>query len=207
MRAKEASYVKCKVDTQGVKIESYSQDKAPKFNLILQSFERAADVSDLDADEKLERAQSHKDRGSELFRGDKIDFAQKRYAKALDIITSVSNESESITDATFAEQLRAKCSTLTVQCYVNLAACHLKSDNFADVISTCSNAIKLDERSVKAYFRRGQAHLAKHHYVEAKNDFEKVLELEPSNKAAQNQLKAVQDAVKKEKEMYTKMFV
>ena len=207
MLAKEASYVKCKVDATGAPVDHLAiHDKHIKFNVILQSFERAADVSDLDADEKLERAQAHKERGTELFRQERVHFAQKRYSKALGIIANVHEESSSMSDLAFAEELRGKCSTLKIQCFINLAACHLRCERYSDVIDTCSSAIELDAKTVKAFFRRGQAHLNKHQYVEAKSDFEKVLQLEPNNKAAQNQLNVVTTAIKKEKQMYHKMF-
>lgn len=48
----------------------------------------------------------------------------------------------------------------------------------------CSSAIQLDETYVKAYHRRATARMELKQYKEAKEDIEKILVLEPSNKEA-----------------------
>lgn len=48
----------------------------------------------------------------------------------------------------------------------------------------CSSAIQLDETYVKAYHRRATARMELKQYKEAKEDIEKILTLEPSNKEA-----------------------
>lgn len=59
-------------------------------------------------------------------------------------------------------------------------------------------------------YRRGQSNLAINEYKEALQDFNKVLELEPSNKAAQNQIQIckhkIKEASDKEKKIYANMF-
>ena len=203
MKKKEACYVKVKINAEGKKIDDLvGADRKPlKMNVILQSFDRSADVSELAADEKLERAQHHKDRGSELFKRARLVFALKRYNKALDIVRTVSQPADDLPAA-----LAQQCRTLTSQCYLNIAACHLKSELYEDVIAACTSALQLDAANVKGLFRRGTAYAKLHKVEQASADFEKLLQLEPENRAAQNQLTALSKTKKQEKAMCQKMF-
>lgn len=66
--------------------------------------------------------------------------------------------------------------------YANRALCQLKLDNFYCAESDCSAAIQLDETYIKAYHRRATARIELKQYKEAKQDADKILKLEPSNK-------------------------
>ena len=63
---------------------------------------------------------------------------------------------------------------------------------------------------MKAWFRRGEAHLALNDCEAAKEDFEKTLWLEPDNKAAKNRIIQCHEKIKaqkeKEKKTFTNMF-
>ncbi|KAI4486915.1 hypothetical protein M0802_012234 [Mischocyttarus mexicanus] len=72
--------------------------------------------------------------------------------------------------------------------YANRALCHLKKDNLYSAEADCSTAIQLDSEYVKAYHRRALSRLELKQYKEAKEDLEKMLQLEPSNKEAQVKL-------------------
>lgn len=73
-----------------------------------------------------------------------------------------------------------------------------------------SQAFEFDANSEKGFFRRGQAYFGKTEYELAKQDFEKVLELSPDNKAAKNQVSICNQKIKqqaeKEKRLYKNMF-
>ena len=201
MKEKEACYVKVKISTDGGKLDDVvNKDKQMKFNVILQSMSRSADVAELEGDEKLERAQHHKDRGSQLFKLGRLVFALKRYERALNIVQQITQP------ANLPPALSEQCRTLTSQCYLNIAACHLKDEHYEDVILACTSALQIDERNVKGLFRRGQAYAKLHKVEQAVGDFSKLLTIEPANRAAQNQLAALQTTKKKEKQMCEKMF-
>ena len=71
-------------------------------------------------------------------------------------------------------------------------------------------ALEMDADNIKGLFRRGQANLALAEFAQAKADFRRVVELDPSNKAAQNQvtvcLHKMKQASDKEKRLYGNMF-
>lgn len=56
-------------------------------------------------------------------------------------------------------------------------------------------AIELDKTFVKAYYRRGAAHMAMGKYKQARLDFKQVVRIKPSDKDAQNRLKECEKAV------------
>lgn len=74
----------------------------------------------------------------------------------------------------------------------------------------CDDALDLNANNTKALFRRGLANLAVNLPDAAKRDFEKVIQLEPNNSTVTQQLaicdKMIKENLKKEKQMYTKMF-
>nr|XP_012145173.1 PREDICTED: RNA polymerase II-associated protein 3 [Megachile rotundata]XP_012145174.1 PREDICTED: RNA polymerase II-associated protein 3 [Megachile rotundata] len=80
--------------------------------------------------------------------------------------------------------------------YANRGLCQLKLNNFYSAESDCSAAIQLDETYVKAYHRRATARMNLKQYKEAKQDLEKVLKLEPSNKEAKILLAKTEKQIK-----------
>ncbi|XP_013926287.1 PREDICTED: peptidyl-prolyl cis-trans isomerase FKBP4-like [Thamnophis sirtalis] len=71
-------------------------------------------------------------------------------------------------------------------------------------------ALELDSNNEKGLFRRGEARLAVNDFELARADFQKVLQLYPSNKAAKAQLQIAQLKIRqqheREKKMYANMF-
>lgn len=201
MKEGEAAYVKAKVDAKGKKVdEVMGKNKGLKFNIILKSFERLADIEDMEGDEKLEKAQYQKNRGTELFQKGNLKYAILRYERALKCLGSKSESKQLPGD------LPLQHKTLIIQCHLNLAAAFLKQDMYEGVVRHCNEALDVDEKSVKGLYRRGQAYIQLHKYPEAKEDFDALLAIEPENKAARSELNKVVDKIKKEKQMYQKMF-
>ena len=199
----ETAYIKSKMDAAGNKVHEIGVDnKSMKFNIVLKSLSRAADQNELEKDELLDRAQHDKERGTDLYRTDRTDFAVKRFNRALTALLAMEP-----LDTALPEALRERHSELKCQCYNNLGACHLKTEQWEQVVSCSSQAMTVGGENVKALFRRGQANVKLHQYDQAKTDLTKALKLEPENKAVWNQLRSVDELIKKEKQMYQKMFV
>jgi tetratricopeptide (TPR) repeat protein len=201
MKAGEAAYIKSKFDHKGKKIDSDVLNKAQfKFNVHLESFQRAADLAELEGDERLERAQHHKDKGTELFKQDRIEYAMKRYEKALECLGGRGEARK------LPGELPLQHKTLILQCHLNLAAGMLKKEDYEGVVKHCTEALDVSRDSVKGLFRRGQAYVKLQKMTEARKDFAAVVELEPNNKAAKREIAVIDDKLKKEKQMYQKMF-
>lgn len=198
----ETCYIKSKIDPEGNKMTDFGiEKKSMKFNVTLKSLSRSADMADLEKDELLDRANHHKEKGTELYRADRTDFSLKRFDRAMTHIKAMEPVDDSLPEA-----LRKRYEELKCQCYNNMAACYTKLEKFQDVVNMSTEAIECGGENVKALFRRGQAEAKLHHYDKAKADLMRALKLEPENKAVWNQLRAVEEAIKKEKQMYQKMF-
>ncbi|MGH0125198.1 UNVERIFIED_CONTAM: hypothetical protein FKN15_029537 [Acipenser sinensis] len=73
----------------------------------------------------------------------------------------------------------------------NRAMAYLKLQKYAEAEDDCSSAIALDGTYSKAFARRGTARAALGKLKEAKEDFETVLNQEPGNKLALNELEKI----------------
>jgi len=105
------------------------------------------------------------------------------------------------------EELRK---ALILAAHLNQALCHLKLNEPVIAKRQADEAIELSENNSKAYYRRGLANLGIKEAYDAKDDFLKVLEIEPDNKAAKQQLAVCDKLIKqhkdKEKQVYSRMF-
>jgi len=70
----------------------------------------------------------------------------------------------------------------------NSAHCHLKMNKFEEALKSCDEALKVDPKSFKAYFRRGQAQAELGRYGEAVADVRKASELCPNDTAIGTEL-------------------
>ena len=82
--------------------------------------------------------------------------------------------------------------------------CHLKQGpNWQRARTNCTKALELDPKSVKALFRRGKCNAQLGHLEEAKEDLQRVLQLQPENKDAVREMRGLkaQFATQRKKEL------
>ncbi|XP_051016228.1 RNA polymerase II-associated protein 3 [Acomys russatus] len=77
----------------------------------------------------------------------------------------------------------------------NRASAYFRLKKFAVAESDCNLAIALSRSYTKAYARRGAARFALQKLEDARKDYEKVLELEPDNFEATNELRKINQAL------------
>eukprot|EP00252_Welwitschia_mirabilis_P021766 TRINITY_DN5681_c0_g1_i3.p1 TRINITY_DN5681_c0_g1~~TRINITY_DN5681_c0_g1_i3.p1 ORF type:complete len:472 (+),score=127.61 TRINITY_DN5681_c0_g1_i3:280-1695(+) len=111
-----------------------------------------------DASEAL----SEKEQGNEYFK-------EKRYSEAIDCYS------------------RSILLYPTAVAFANRAMAYIKTGRYEEAEYDCSEAINLDDRYVKAYSRRGTARKELGRLLDALEDFEFALRLEPGNKELQKQ--------------------
>ncbi|XP_074833934.1 peptidyl-prolyl cis-trans isomerase FKBP5 isoform X1 [Carettochelys insculpta] len=94
--------------------------------------------------------------------------------------------------------------------YLNLAMCYLKLREYIKAVECCNKALGLDQVNEKGLYRRGEARLLMNEFELAKCDFQKVLKVNPQNKAAKSQLTICQQKMKEHNErdrrIYANMF-
>ncbi|NWS24633.1 TTC12 protein, partial [Polioptila caerulea] len=115
-----------------------------------------------DAKERAQRrrrneqlANALKEQGNEAFRAGDFGLAIQRYSEGL-------------------EKLRDK-----QELYTNRAQAYLKLHEYEKAISDCEWALKCNKNNLKAYFLMGKAHLALQHFSEARQCYEKMLQIDP----------------------------
>lgn len=94
--------------------------------------------------------------------------------------------------------------------FLNLAMCYLKLREYNKAVECCDKALGLDSANEKGLYRRGEAQLLMNEFESARGDFERVLEVNPQNKAARLQISMCQKKAKEHNErdrrVYANMF-
>lgn len=172
-----------------------------QYEITLKSFERAKDPWQLNSDEKIAQSELMKNKGNELLGEKKYSLAVKRYQK---IIEYLQNEVYDL------EEQQTKSNKLQLAAHLNLGASFLKLKEYRNAMESCEKALALEAKNEKGLFRLGQAYFGMGEEEKAIGQFNKVLEVNPANKDASNQIllckKKIKENSEKEKQMYSRMF-
>ncbi|SCN12640.1 peptidyl-prolyl cis-trans isomerase, putative [Plasmodium malariae] len=99
---------------------------------------------------------------------------------------------------------------LEINLHLNLALTKFHMSNYYECISECSTVLNLDKNNIKAYYRKGQAYMSLDLYNEAKQEFLKVLEIDPSDNNVKKSLSILKKKIliynKKNKLVCSKFF-
>lgn len=171
------------------------------YEILLKSFERSKDPWQLNSEEKLTESELMKNKGNELLGEKKYSLAVKRYQKIVDYLQ---NEVYDL------EEQQAVSKKLQLAAHLNLAVAYLKLKEYKSAQESCEKALALEPKNEKGLFRLGQAYYGMGEEEKAINGFNQVLEVNPSNKDASNQIllckKKIKETNEKQKAMYSKMF-
>ncbi|CAG9580154.1 unnamed protein product [Danaus chrysippus] len=175
-----------------------------EYTVKLVSFEKAKEPWAMSADERVQQAKICKEKGTNYFKDNKYQLAIKKYKKVVALLEDM------VDDITQMSEYRNAGKRLLLAVHLNLALVYLKVSAFYPANDHANKALKFDPKNVKGLFRRGQALLAIEEAEKALKDFEKVVEAEPENKAAANQIKVCKSMIakqkQKEKQLYANMF-
>uniref|UniRef100_A0A8C6I7E9 RNA polymerase II-associated protein 3 n=1 Tax=Mus spicilegus TaxID=10103 RepID=A0A8C6I7E9_MUSSI len=181
-KAKESSR-KTKEENTKNRIKSYDYDAWAKLDVdrILDELDKEDSTHDSlsqesESDEDGIRVDSQKalvlkEKGNKYFKQGKYDEAIECYTKGMD-----------------ADPYNPVLPT-------NRASAYFRLKKFAVAESDCNLAIALSRTYTKAYARRGAARFALQKLEDARKDYEKVLELEPDNFEATNELRKINQAL------------
>merc|ERR1712166_103884 len=142
-------------------------------------------------DQIIREGTALKEAATALFKEKKFDEAINKYREGFDAVPGdISGYRSGV-----AHELR-------IACLNNAAMCQVKIEAWDAVISTCSETIEIDSKSVKAWYRRGLANQKLQDWDHAKSDLRTALEIEPKNKDVAKQMESCQKeqmATKKQK--------
>ncbi|XP_025912302.1 peptidyl-prolyl cis-trans isomerase FKBP5 [Apteryx rowi] len=171
------------------------------YEVTLKSFEKAKESWEMDTKEKLEQAAIVKEKGTMYFKEGKYLQAVIQYGKIVSWLEMEYGLSEKESKASDSFLLAA---------FLNLAMCYLKLREYTKAVECCDKALGLDQDNEKGLYRRGEARLLMNEFELAKCDFQKVLEVNPQNKAAKSQISVCQKKTKEHNErdrrIYANMF-
>ncbi|KFR06639.1 RNA polymerase II-associated protein 3 [Opisthocomus hoazin] len=162
------------------KIKSYDYEAWGKLDVdkILEDLDKEDSVSpESDSEEDgiridAEKALAEKEKGNSYFKQGNFDEAIKCYTRGM-----------------HSDPYNPVLPT-------NRASAFYRMKKFSVAESDCNLALALDKNYTKAYARRGAARFALKNLKGAKEDYEKVLELDANNFEAKNELKKIDQALK-----------
>eukprot|EP00903_Cladosiphon_okamuranus_P005639 g5605.t1 len=190
------------VEADRIKVEAEMEAEAKAFeNEKNNPEEDDHDTRKLPKPERMRLVVKNKEEGTELFKGQNYRQAGARYSKAL-------THAAKMFDLSSDEQKEVHAVQLSL--YLNLAQCYLKLQSWDQAVNNCTLALKIDQESSKALYRRAYARFAKKDYDAAKVDLDKAQKSAPGDKAVATLLKKVDVVLKKqqakEKQMWSKAF-
>ena len=128
--------------------------------------------------EPHEVAENFKNQGNELYKAKRFKDAREIYKKGLSVKCGVAKIDESL--------------------YANIAACELELKNFRSCINCCREALSLNPKNIKCYYRMGKAFFKLNRLDEARDSIEFGLKVDVQNKSLNALLETIQ---KREREI------
>lgn len=160
------------------------------FNIKLCHFVHGGYIYEWSAGEKCTIAQKHKDKGVELFKGNRFKDASHRFSRALKLVLSIPIPVDEIPKDVDGVELQ-ELYKLHANLYNNLASCYSKEKQYDAVLELCTKVLEIQKDDVKALYKRGCAYIEMKNYEKAHKDLTELLTLECENKAAKEKLKLV----------------
>ncbi|GFG29185.1 hypothetical protein Cfor_05004 [Coptotermes formosanus] len=171
--------------------ETSVQARTVKFKVQLKEICNEPYIFEWTDSKKYEISMYHKVRGVELYKCGRTRDAFLRFSKALKLLVTVT----SLEDSTTA--LQRDIMSLRILLCNNIASCHLQCKNYAYVIQMCNKVLFLEQNNIKALFRRAVAYMETQEFEEAKEDLNRVQELEPENAAAREKQRELKQQQRK----------
>lgn len=153
------------------------------------NFERQRDIWEMNNTEKMNQSEMYKDKGNKYYKKREYELALKFYERMLDFIEY---------DLCMEGEEEHRRHRIMVVGYLNKAQVCLNLGKNLEARRVCEKVIDFDNRNVKAYFRRGQSFVNTKDWGQALADFEKVVELDPDNKAARNHILICKQRIKEQ---------
>uniref|UniRef100_A0A8D3BGW1 peptidylprolyl isomerase n=1 Tax=Scophthalmus maximus TaxID=52904 RepID=A0A8D3BGW1_SCOMX len=171
------------------------------YEVTLKDFKRAKESWEMDLNEKLDLAHGVKHKGNQYFKAGLYFQAVIQYQR---IVCWLEMECGS------GIEQQKKIQEVLLTSHLNLALCFLRIKEFSQVVENCNKVIEIEESNEKALYRRGEARLLRNEFTLALADFQQVLQVNPTNRAARAQISICQRRIKEhheqDKKTYANMF-
>ncbi|KAF7456367.1 tetratricopeptide repeat-containing protein [Cryptosporidium felis] len=138
----------------------------------------------------FQSARELKETGNESFRNGDFTDARDKYEKGLEFLEKIEQGEDEFENEGFDE--------LRQSLQLNLAMIYLKNQEWSKAINIAGEVLKKNSENIKALYRRGLGRLGFGMYEESKQDFQKVLKLDPTNIDAQKQLRILRQKIQED---------
>lgn len=152
------------------------EEKDITLTVKLCQLENSIPVYQLLNEEKFEMARVYKEKGVELFKSGLLEYAFRRFSKALKFLILMQPKRD------LPDSITVAYDTLKIQCYSNLAACQLKMHSYDYVVDNCTKALDIDPQNVKCIYRRAEAYFGLKKFDLCEKDVTEGLKIEPKSK-------------------------
>ncbi|GMR56516.1 hypothetical protein PMAYCL1PPCAC_26711 [Pristionchus mayeri] len=168
-----------------------------QFTIFLKDFDKVPATWEMCPGDKIKHAKDAKERGTKFLSEGKVKLALSKYKRMEEIL-----EYEKSGDPEEKKERDA----LLLAAYLNISLVFSKLNEQLKCVQYCDKALELSARNVKALYRKGTATLTMNEPEAAQKVFEEILEIEPDNKAAQQQILACKHKVKEFEQKAKKQF-
>lgn len=150
-------------------------------------------------EEKMNAQEALREKGNNFYKERNYKEAEECYRKAVGMIEQLMTK-EKPHDVEWLALAAIKVPLL-----LNYAQCRLLDRDYYAVIEHCTEVLDLDKDNVKALFRRAKAHAGAWSPAEARSDFLKAAELDPTLKAVVNKELQAIDAEQRKRDAEDKL--
>ncbi|XP_036372704.1 AH receptor-interacting protein [Megalops cyprinoides] len=156
-------------------------------------------------EEKLEVVPQIHEEGNALYRRGEIREAAEKYHNAIACLKNLQMKERP------GDENWLRLDHMITPLLLNYCQCQLLQGQYYEVLDHCSSVLYKYEDNVKAYFKRGKAHAAVWNEAEARADFAKVVQLDPSlapsvAKELRQMEERIREKQKEEKGRYKSLF-
>ncbi|KAL1923507.1 uncharacterized protein VTP21DRAFT_8487 [Calcarisporiella thermophila] len=156
--------------------------------------------------EKIAAASAKKDSGNEHFKKGDIREALRSYHEALLCVHGADKSSIIPTGVATDSKGKGEVAKLLSQIYNNIAACHIKNENWQRAFESSQKAVENDSRNIKARFRRAQSALSLGKVEIAREDLEEVIKNSPDDPGVKREQKRLQAIMKSDEKKQRRQF-
>jgi len=150
-----------------------------EFTLFMPEFEKIKASWEMTEQEKIEAAQQLKERGTKFLNEGKLKLALNKYTSIAVLL-----EHTAPTEGELLKQIE----NVLVAGWLNCALVNMKRNETAECIKNCDKVLEKQPQNVKALYRKAQALQQRKEFEEAIQIYNKVIDIEPGNKAAPQQI-------------------
>lgn len=176
-------------------------DAPLQFTIFLKNYEKVPATWEMTTAQKLAGAKEAKERGTAFLQQNKLKLALNKYTRVKEIL-----EFENSLDPEDKKERDA----LILAAYLNMSLTCSKLGDQMSCVKYCDKALEVSPNHVKAMFRKAGAKFALSDVEEALAIYQKIVELEKDNKAAQQQIlvcrQKIKDVEDADKRRFKKMF-